>query len=74
MIAAVSGHHVYDDAALFVSEAGILLAKEKDKLEGPGGVLTPAAAFRLHLIEKLRDRGVQFDILQSCVLKGSPSS
>lgn len=50
-------------------ESGLCLTLDKDKLEANGavlgGVLTPATAFGHVLINRLRNAGMTFDILDT---------
>eukprot|EP00469_Lotharella_globosa_P006148 CAMPEP_0167804264 /NCGR_PEP_ID=MMETSP0111_2-20121227/20368_1 /TAXON_ID=91324 /ORGANISM="Lotharella globosa, Strain CCCM811" /LENGTH=118 /DNA_ID=CAMNT_0007700971 /DNA_START=198 /DNA_END=554 /DNA_ORIENTATION=- len=54
----------YDETAKMVSEAAVMLAQMKHKLleqKGfDGGVVTPAFAFRSHLISALNSAGLSF--------------
>ena len=54
----------YDVTSQIVAEAALLLASRRDELpvrhrpDGPGGVLTPAFALGLPLLDALTERGV----------------
>ena len=53
----------YGSTSKMLAEAGVCLAE--DKLESPGGVLTPAAAMGSALLARLRQKaGLSFEILE----------
>jgi short subunit dehydrogenase-like uncharacterized protein len=52
----------YGETAKMLSESALCLALERDKLEGPGGVLTPASCFGMRLVERLRSAGMTFRV------------
>jgi short subunit dehydrogenase-like uncharacterized protein len=52
----------YGETAKMLSEAALCLALERDRLESPGGVLTPASCFGMRLVERLRSAGMTFRI------------
>jgi len=54
----------YLDTAKMISECAFCIALERDKL-AEGGVLTTAAAFGMHVIERLRKKGISFEVVDS---------
>jgi short subunit dehydrogenase-like uncharacterized protein len=50
----------YGATAVMFGEAALCLAQ--DDLTGPGGVLTPAAALGGHLVDRLRDQGLDLSV------------
>ncbi len=52
----------YGETAKMLGESAVCLALDSDQLEAGGGVLTPASAMGLRLVERLRDAGMQFDV------------
>jgi short subunit dehydrogenase-like uncharacterized protein len=52
----------YGETAKMLSESAMCLAKNSDQLEPRFGVLTPATAMGMRLVERLRDAGMTFDI------------
>lgn len=57
----------YDETAKMVSESAVMLATQCNELKEcygvPGGVLTPAFAFRDHYVHRLREVGLVVNIL-----------
>jgi short subunit dehydrogenase-like uncharacterized protein len=45
-----------------LSEAALCLAFDDEQLPGDGGVLTPATAMGMRLVERLRAAGMTFEI------------
>ena len=52
----------YGSTAVMLSEAAICLALEGAQLECAGGILTPATAMGMRLVERLRAAGLTFEI------------
>ena len=52
----------YGSTAVMLSEAAICLALEGAQLECGGGILTPATAMGMRLVERLRAAGLTFEI------------
>lgn len=52
----------YGSTAVMLSESAICLALQGDQLEADGGILTPATAMGMRLIERLRKAGLTFSI------------
>jgi len=52
----------YGETAKMLAESAMCLAKDSARLEPRFGVLTPAAAMGMRLVERLRDAGMTFDI------------
>lgn len=53
----------YGETAKMLSESALCLALDGAELESPGGILTPASALGLRLIERLRRAGMTFEIV-----------
>ncbi|MEA2411360.1 MAG: hypothetical protein QOC77_1921, partial [Thermoleophilaceae bacterium] len=51
----------YKATSVMLGEAGLCLALDGDKLPGGGGVLTPATAMGMPLVERLRAAGFTFE-------------
>ncbi|MEA2410190.1 MAG: hypothetical protein QOC77_751 [Thermoleophilaceae bacterium] len=51
----------YKATSVMLGEAGLCLALDGDKLTGGGGVLTPATAMGMPLVERLRAAGFTFE-------------
>lgn len=52
----------YGATAIMLSESALCLALDGAKLESPGGILTPASAMGVRLIERLRSAGMRFEV------------
>ena len=52
----------YGATAIMLSEAALCLALDGADLRSEGGVITPAVAMGMRLIERLRDAGMKFEI------------
>lgn len=52
----------YGETAKMLSETAICLAKDGARLQDRFGVLTPASAMGMRLVERLRDAGMTFDV------------
>ena len=61
VVCKVRGKDAYIDTGLMVVESAMCLLK-KESLGMKGGVSTPAAAFGMPLVERLRLAGVVFDL------------
>lgn len=53
----------YGETAKMLSESALCLALQGEQLETGGGILTPAVAMGLTLVERLRDAGMRFDVI-----------
>jgi short subunit dehydrogenase-like uncharacterized protein len=52
----------YGSTAVMLSEAALCLALEGDQLETGGGILTPASAMGMRLVERLRNAGLTLTV------------
>ncbi len=52
----------YGSTAVMLSEAALCLALEGAELQTGGGILTPASAMGMRLVERLRRAGLQFEV------------
>lgn len=52
----------YGATAIMLGESAVCLALDRGSLAARGGVLTPATAMGMTLVERLRDAGVSFDV------------
>ena len=52
----------YGATATMLGESAICLALDAEKLESEGGIMTPASAMGVTLIERLRDAGMTFEV------------
>ncbi len=52
----------YDETAKMLGEASVCLAHDRDRTRTTGGVLTPASALGMTLVERLRRHGMTFDV------------
>ena len=52
----------YGATATMLGESAICLALDQDKFESEGGILTPASAMGMPLVERLRDAGMTFEV------------
>lgn len=52
----------YDETAKMLGQSALCLAQDGASLDAPGGVLTPASAMGMHLVERLRQQGIRFDV------------
>ncbi len=52
----------YGSTAVMLSEAALCLAFDDEQLPGDGGVLTPATAMGMRLVERLRAAGMTFEV------------
>jgi short subunit dehydrogenase-like uncharacterized protein len=52
----------YGSTAVMLSEAALCLALQGQELEAEGGILTPAAAMGMRLVERLRAAGLKFEV------------
>jgi short subunit dehydrogenase-like uncharacterized protein len=52
----------YGSTAVMLSEAAICLALEGARLSSEGGILTPATAMGMRLVERLRAAGLTFEV------------
>ncbi len=52
----------YGSTAVMLSEAALCLALQGQELEAEGGILTPAPAMGMRLVERLRAAGMTFDV------------
>jgi short subunit dehydrogenase-like uncharacterized protein len=55
----------YGETAKMLAESAMCLAKDNARLGPRFGVLTPATAMGMRLVERLRDAGMTFDVHQS---------
>lgn len=60
----VEGQHDpgYGETSRMLGESAACLALDRDQPGTPGGILTPASAMGLRLVERLRDAGMVFDV------------
>lgn len=65
MVAKVEGQQDpgYGETAKMLSESALCLALQGEELESEGGILTPATAMGLTLVERLRAAGMRFDVI-----------
>ena len=63
-VARVAGHRDpgYGETAKMLGESALCLALDGADLDSPGGVLTPASAMGMRLIDRLRRAGMVFDV------------
>jgi len=54
----------YMETSKMISETAFCIAESRDLL-AEGGVLTPATAFGMHLINRLNDREIEFKVVES---------
>ena len=52
----------YGSTAVMLSEAALCLALEGDQLQTEGGILTPASAMGMRLIDRLRSAGLTLTV------------
>ena len=52
----------YGSTAVMLSEAALCLALQGEELETEGGILTPASAMGMRLVERLRAAGLTFEV------------
>jgi short subunit dehydrogenase-like uncharacterized protein len=52
----------YGSTAVMLSEAALCLALQGQELETEGGILTPASAMGMRLVERLRAAGLTFEV------------
>ena len=52
----------YGATATMLGESAICLALDQERLESEGGLLTPASAMGMVLVERLRDAGMTFEV------------
>ncbi len=52
----------YGSTAVMLSEAALCLALQGNELQSGGGILTPASAMGMRLVERLRKAGLTFEI------------
>lgn len=55
----------YGSTAVMISEAALCLALQGNELQSEGGILTPASAIGMPLIDRLRAAGLTFEIRES---------
>ncbi len=55
----------YGSTARMLSESALCLALEEDELTSEGGILTPATAMGMRLVERLRAAGMTWEILSA---------
>jgi len=55
----------YGETAKMLSESALCLALQGQELDSPGGVLTPATAMGMTLVERLREAGMTFDVREA---------
>jgi short subunit dehydrogenase-like uncharacterized protein len=55
----------YDETAKMVAESALCLSLDRDKLPPRSGVLTPAEAMGETLIERLKQAGIRFEVLEA---------
>jgi short subunit dehydrogenase-like uncharacterized protein len=53
----------YGETAKMLSESALCLALDGAELESPGGILTPASALGVRLLDRLRHAGMTFEIV-----------
>jgi short subunit dehydrogenase-like uncharacterized protein len=52
----------YGETAKMLGESALCLAQDGAKLDARFGVLTPASAMGMHLVERLRAAGMTFEV------------
>jgi short subunit dehydrogenase-like uncharacterized protein len=52
----------YGETAKMLSESALCLALDREQLDSPGGVLTPASCLGMRLVERLRSAGMTFRV------------
>ncbi len=60
---ASGGDPGYGETSKMIAESALCLALDRDRLPEQFGVVTPAMAMSDHLLERLRDAGLRFEIL-----------
>ncbi len=55
----------YGETSRMVAESALCLALDHDSLPRTGGVLTPASAFGMRLVERLQEAGLVFEVVQA---------
>lgn len=63
-INAPNGDPGYKQTAVMISETALCLAFDAGKLPGNAGILTPASACGNALIDRLKERGIDFVITE----------